>query len=308
MAKRPAVLVVNNFHAETISKLDQLYDTHKLWLAESEEAADALINRLAAEQCSAVATASWACDRRAYSLPDLKIISCFGVGIDGIDLALAAQRNIRVTNTPDVLNDAVADLAIALLLATHRNLINADNFVRQGKWLQGSFPFSRSLAGRSLGIVGLGNIGEDIVARALPFKLQIAYHNRKPKDLPYTYYSSIEALAANSDILLCMLPGGADTRNVISAKVFEQLGPDGVFINLGRGSVVDETALIAALHNGTIAGAGLDVYQDEPRVPQALLVMPNVVLFPHIGSATVETRRAMGQLVLDNLAAYFHSV
>ena len=302
--QRPPLLIANSFHPETLAKLDAQYDTHKLWLLDSPQEQQALIERLA-PVCEAVATASWATNALIYKLPHLKLISCFGVGTDGIDFNITRARGIHVTNTPRVLNDAVADLAMALVLATSRNLINADRYVRDGKWLQAPLPLSSSLAGKTLGIIGLGAIGEEIANRATAFKMQIAYHNRQPKNLPWRYYPSLNALARASDILLCMLPGGAATSRMLNMAVFRELGPQGIFINVGRGSSVDEVDLVAALQQSVIAGAGLDVYASEPRVPEALLGMPNVVLFPHIGSATVETRRAMGQLTLDNLAAHF---
>jgi lactate dehydrogenase-like 2-hydroxyacid dehydrogenase len=309
MNARPELLLVNEFHPETIATLDAAYRTHKLWLADDPDGLIAALSELSAStgrpRCEAAASASWVCDPRVYRLPGLKLLACFGVGTDGIDLQLAAARGIRVTNTPGVLNDAVADLALALILNTHRNLIQADRFVREGRWLQGAFPFSRSLQGRRLGILGLGAIGEGIVRRALPFGMQIAYHNRQRKNLPYPWYPSISALAAQSDILLSMLPGGAQTRRVINAEVFSALGPEGIFINVGRGSTVDEDALVDALQRGVIAGAGLDVFAREPHVPPALLQRDNVVLCPHVGSATRETRRAMGQLVIDNLASWW---
>ncbi len=297
------LLVVNAFHPETVAILDDTYATHHLWELESDEQA-ALIESLQGN-CEAVATASWMCNDIIYQLESLKIISAFGVGVDAIDFEATGKAGIKVTNTPDVLNDAVADLAIALILATTRNLVNADKFVREGNWLQGPLPFGTGLAGKTLGIAGLGRIGEAIVARALPFGLNIAYHNRSPKDLPYPYHASLEELAAASDILLCMLPGGSATDNLINAAILDALGPTGIFINVGRGNSVDEQALYDSLASGRIAAAGLDVYKNEPNVPAQLLELDNLVLLPHIGSATVETRRAMGQLVIDNLAAYF---
>lgn len=297
------LLVVNEFHPETVAKLDQVYSTHHLWKLGEEEQLE-LIKELEGK-CRAVATASWMCRDIIYQLQSLEIIAAFGVGVDAIDFDATAKGNIRVTNTPDVLNNAVADLAIALMLATTRNLINADKFVRAGQWQDGPLPFGTGLAGKTLGIAGLGRIGEAIVARALPFGLNIAYHNRNPKDLPYPYYASLEELAAASDILLCMLPGDKSTDNVINQAVLERLGESGIFINVGRGNSVDEQALSSGLAAGTIAGAGLDVYKNEPNVPEAFLDLPNLVLLPHIGSATVETRRAMGDLVVQNLEAFF---
>lgn len=302
--KREPLLIANNFHPETIAVLDQEYDTHKLWLLESPQEQHALIEKLA-PSCVAVATASWATDPLIYELPKLKLISCFGVGVDGIDFGITKARGIQVSNTPTVLNDAVADLAMGLVLTTSRNLINADAHARKGDWELAPFPFGRSLTGKTLGIIGLGAIGEEIALRALAFRMKIAYHNRSRKDLPFPYYDSIAKLAAASDILLCMLPGGSATDKIIDSSIFDALGPDGIFINVGRGSCVDEDALIAALSSGQIAAAGLDVYAKEPHVPEALTQLPNAVLFPHIGSATIETRRAMGQLVVDNLGAFF---
>lgn len=303
MSAKPSVLLVNEFHPETIQILDGLFHTHHLWKLPPEEQRD-LIKQLDGK-CEAIATASWMLDDIVYQLNSLKMISCFGVGVDAIDFDRTRSRNIRVSNTPDVLNDAVADLAMALVLATTRNLINADSFVRDRQWLNGPLPFGMGLAGKTLGIIGCGRIGEEIAKRALTFGLEIAYHNRKPKDLPYAYHSSISDLAKASDILLCMLPGGEATRNVINAEILKDLGPEGIFLNVGRGSSVDEAALVNALEQKHIYGAGLDVYADEPNVPEPLLTMDNVVLLPHIGSATVETRRAMGKLVVDNLQAYF---
>ncbi|MEX0618685.1 MAG: 2-hydroxyacid dehydrogenase [Pseudohongiellaceae bacterium] len=303
MRDRQKLLVVNEFHPETIARLDDLYQTKKLWLVPEAEQADYV--RDLGDTCEAVATASWATNALIYQLPALKIIACFGVGVDGINFNTTRSRHILVTNTPGVLDDAVADIALALVLATQRNLVVADAYARSGTWLNGPFPFGRSLAGKTLGILGLGNIGQAIVQRAVPFRLQIAYHNRRPKDrLPYTYFATPTGLARHSDILLCMLPGGDATRCLVNAEVLQALGPEGVFINVGRGSTVDDVALVEALRSGTIAGAGLDVYSNEPHVPQALTAMDNVVLLPHIGSATTETRRAMGQLVIDNLTAW----
>jgi len=303
MAPKPTVLLVNEFHPETIQKLDEKFQTHHLWNLSFDEKKK-LIQKLQGK-CDAIATASWMVDEIIYELVSLKMISCFGVGVDGVNFEVTRSRNIRVSNTPDVLNHAVADIAVALVLATTRNIVNADRFVREKKWSQGPFPFGMGLEDKTLGIVGCGRIGEEIADRALTFGLKIAYHNRSPKDLPYNYHPSIADLAEASDILLCMLPGGEDTRNAINADILRKLGPTGIFINVGRGSSVDEIALASALQKQHIFAAGLDVYADEPNVPEELLELDNVVLLPHIGSATVETRGAMGQLVIDNLDAYF---
>lgn len=300
---REQLLIVNEFHPETVSRLDNKYQTHHLWEAGEDEKKD-LIAALNGK-CRAVASASWLCDDIIYELDSLEIIAAFGVGVDAINFDKTGPANIKVSNTPDVLNDAVADLAMALVLATTRNLIAADKFVRSGSWEVAPFPFGTGLAGKTLGIAGLGRIGEAIARRALPFNLNIAYHNRNPKHNDFQYYPDLCELAKNSDILLCMLPGGDTTDNLINAEVLDCLGPQGIFINVGRGNSVDEQALFQALAKNRIAGAGLDVYKNEPSVPDEFLGLDNIVLLPHIGSATVETRRAMGNLVIENLEAFF---
>jgi lactate dehydrogenase-like 2-hydroxyacid dehydrogenase len=239
-------------------------------------------------------------------LPSLEIIANFGVGYDNVDVLAAVERGIVVTNTPGVLDEEVADLTVGLLLATLRQLPQADRFVRDGRWLHGSFPLSPTLRGRRIGMVGLGNIGKAVARRLAAFDVPIAYHIRNQQTLTdLDYYSTLLGLAEASDVLIVTVPGGAVTRHLINAKVLQALGSDGVLINVSRGSVVDESALIAALESGTILGAGLDVFDDEPRVPPELIDMPQVVLLPHIGSASTHTRAAMGQLVVDNLRNWF---
>ena len=299
------MLIVNDFHPETVGVLDERYQTHHLYKVSEGERAGYV--RDLDGRCRAAASASWVCDSVIYSLGSLEFISCFGVGVDAIDFERTARAGIRVSNTPDVLNDAVADLAMALILGVARDVVNADRFVREGGWDAAPFPLGVSLAGKTLGILGLGRIGEAIVKRALPFGLRIAYHNRNPKPVPYTYHATATSLAAASDILLCMLPGTEATRDAVNREVLEQLGPNGFFINVGRGASVDEQALIKALETGQIAGAGLDVYKNEPNIPEPLKRLNNVTLLPHTGSATIESRRAMGKLVIDNLAAFFNN-
>ena len=239
-------------------------------------------------------------------LPALEVISVFGVGYDGVDVAAAHERGVPVTNTPEVLNDDVADLALGLLLAVARRIPQADRFVREGAWPRGPMPLARKLSGGKLGVVGMGRIGQAIAQRAQAFQMEIAYTARSPRaSVNYTYYPDAAALAAAVDFLVVITPGGAATRGMIDAKVLQALGPEGYIVNVARGSVIDQPALIAALQNGVIAGAGLDVFVDEPNVPEALRAMPNVVLTPHIGSATKQTREAMGQLTFDNLRAHF---
>ena len=239
-------------------------------------------------------------------LPALEMITVFGVGYDGVDVAAARARGIPVTHTPGVLNDDVADLALGLLISAARRIPQADRFVRGGEWLKGPIPVARKVAGSRLGVVGMGRIGQAIAQRALAFRMDVAYTARSPREnLPYTYHPDAAALAAAVDFLVVITPGGAATRGLIDAKVLQALGPQGYLVNVSRGSVVDQPALIAALQAGTIAGAALDVFADEPRVPAELLAMDNVVLTPHIGSGTKQTREAMAQLTFDNLRAHF---
>ena len=239
-------------------------------------------------------------------LPALEIIANFGVGYDSIDLDAAARRGIVVTNTPDVLNDEVADFAVALLLATVRRLPQADRFARSGRWLQGNFPLGPTLRDRTVGLVGMGRIGKRIAQRLSAFEVPIVYHSRTARaDVPYRHYPDLLAMAKDVDTLLAILPGGPATKGLIDAAVLAALGPDGILINVARGSVVDEPALVEALRSGTILAAGLDVFADEPRVPQPLLELDNVVLLPHVGSATRHTRGLMGRLVVDNLLSWF---
>ena len=240
-------------------------------------------------------------------LPALQIISVMGVGYDGIDVAAAKARKVVVTHTPGVLNDDVADLALALMLATARAIPQSDRHVRSGQWPSGPMPLARKVSGARLGLVGMGRIGQAIALRASAFSMSVAYTARSAKaELPYRYLPSARALAAESDFLVVITPGGAGTRKLIDAEVLAALGADGLLVNVARGSVVDETALIDALQRGVIAGAGLDVFESEPNVPQALRDLNNVVLTPHIGSATGATRRAMADLAFSNLHALFN--
>jgi hydroxypyruvate reductase len=239
------------------------------------------------------------------ALPKLEIIACNGVGVDAVDLQAAKSRGIRVTNTPDVLNDCVADLAIGLMISGARRLAQADRYVREGKWLKGGMPLAGRVARKRLGILGLGKIGKAIAQRATGFNMDISYHGRhKQADVPYRHYASLEEMAKNVDFLIVICPGGAATRHLVNDKVIRALGPKGILINVARGSVVDEKALIKALQDKALGGAALDVFEDEPRVPAELIAMENVVLAPHVGSATVDTRTDMGNLVVDNLLAH----
>jgi hydroxypyruvate reductase len=238
-------------------------------------------------------------------LPNLRAICSFGVGYDSIALDSARARDIAVSNTPDVLNDCVADLAMGLILDCARKLSAADRFVRAGRWAQESFPLARQVTRKRLGIVGLGRIGKQVAKRSSGFDMQVRYHNRRPDpDSAYGYEPDLKALAAWADFLVLTCPGGPATRHLISHEVLQALGAKGTLINIARGSVVDEQALVAALRDGTLGGAGLDVYEHEPQVPSELWSLDNVVLLPHVGSGTEETRLQMEQLVLDNLQAF----
>ena len=239
------------------------------------------------------------------ALPKLEIVAINGVGFDKVDLAEAKRRGFRVSNTPDVLTADVADLALGLILAQARRLLQADQYVRTGEWLKGDMGLSTRVAGRRYGIFGFGRIGQAIARRLEGFDAHISYTARNRRDVAYDYYDSIEALAANCDVLIIAAAATAETRHIVSAEVLNALGPQGVLVNVARGSLVDEKALIETLSNGVIAGAALDVFEDEPRVPEALFAFETVTLAPHIGSGTHQTRRAMADLVLANLDAHF---
>ena len=246
------------------------------------------------------------CDAEMIAaLPRLRAISSWGVGYDTLDVGAAHARGIQVANTPDVLDDCVADLAWGLLIAAARRIPAADRYVSAGRWkVLGEFPLTTRVSGKRLGILGLGRIGGAIARRGQGFDMQVRYNGRSPKDVPYGFEPSLAALAEWSDFLVVACGGGAETRHLVSAEVLSALGPRGILINIGRGSVVDQEALIAALESGALGGAGLDVLQGEPGAPAALLNRDNVVISPHVGSATIETREAMERLVVDNLRAF----
>lgn len=240
------------------------------------------------------------------ALPALRVISSFGVGLDKIDLAAAQARGIPVGYTPDVLNDCVADTAFGLLIDVARGFSAADRFVRRGAWLQGVFPLGRQVSGARLGLVGMGRIGRTIAHRAQGFDMPVRYHSRRPvADVPWAHEPSLIELARWADFLVLITAGGPATRHLVNASVLDALGPEGYLINVARGSVVDEAALVQALAEGRLAGAGLDVFENEPQVPEALLTMDRVVLLPHVASATHQTRQAMADRVFDNLHAFF---
>jgi len=300
---KPGLVMVGPMMPRVMEGVAPLFEVHRLW-----EATDpaALLARVAPTVRAIATDGTRGASRDLMSkLPKLAIVGCQGVGVDAIDLAYARDNNVIVTNTPDVLNDDVADLAMALLLATIRRIPQGDRYVREGKWLNGNMALTDTLRNRTLGMVGFGRIGKTIARRAAAFDLKIVYHTRTIQaDQPYVHYTRLAEMARDSDILMVIVPGGAGTRHLINAQVLEALGPHGYLINVARGSVVDEAALVKAIENRTIAGAGLDVFEAEPQVPEALIRADNVVLAPHVGSATHHTRNAMAQLVVDNLKAW----
>ncbi|MFY8032566.1 MAG: 2-hydroxyacid dehydrogenase [Devosia sp.] len=245
-------------------------------------------------------------DALMAKLPKLEIIANFGVGYDSIDTNAARARNIRVTNTPNVLNDAMAEITIGLMIALARRLPQTDQFVRQGKWLKGNFPLLSELNGKTVGILGLGRIGKEVAARAQAMKMRVVYHGRKRQpDEPHIYYDNLVDMARDADWLVLIAPGGKATEKIVNREVLTALGPQGFLVNVGRGTLVDEPVLVEMLQSGGIAGAALDVFEKEPQVPEALFALDNVVLSPHQGSATHQTRNKMGALVVANLDAHF---
>lgn len=239
--------------------------------------------------------------------PNLKIISCYGVGYDNIDANAAAAAGVVVTHTPNVLNAEVANTAIMLMLAVSRRIIVDDQWVRSGNWAaKGNAPLRDSMERSKVGILGLGRIGEAIAQKLQAFSCEVSYHARSRRDhVDYQYFGDLVAMAEAVDYLIVITPGGAATNKLVSKEVLEALGPQGVLINVARGTVVDEAALVDALQSGMLGGAGLDVFENEPQVPEALFPLENVVLLPHVGSATVQTRQAMGDLTVENLERYF---
>lgn len=292
-------------HSSVTATLNAHFVVHRLW---EQDDPDAFLASIGARiRGLAVSTLADRIDARWFDrLPALEIVANFGVGYDNVDAKAAAARRVMVTNTPGVLDEEVADLTLGLVLATLRRIPQADRYLRDGRWPTAPFPLSPTLRGRRVGIIGLGSIGKAIARRLESFGVPIAYHGRALQpDVHYAYHASPAALAAASDVLIVVVPGGQATRHLVDAEVLAALGAEGVLINVARGSVVDQTALIAALHAGTILGAGLDVYDDEPNVPDDLMSLANVVLLPHIGSASEHTRAAMGRMVADNLNAWF---
>lgn len=301
----PSVFAAGFLPPEALALLRE----HAYTLHDYHNAADkpALLAQVAADTRCLVATSHAVIDAALLArLPALEQVSIYGAGYEKIDLAPLRERGIRLTNTPDVMVEDVADLGMGLILATVRRMISADRFVRAGRCARESMPFAHSLRGLTLGIAGLGRIGREVARRAEVFGMSVQYHNRKPRsDVSYPYVDSLLALAQGSDVLLLATPGGPGTTHMVNAAVLEALGPQGTLINIGRGALVDEAALVAALQAGTIAGAGLDVFADLAHPAPALFELDNVVLSPHRGSATFESRGAMARLFMANVEAFF---
>ncbi len=303
MAK-PDVLQLVPYASFTQEELERHFTVHKLHEAKDP---DALIASLASH-LRGVATGG---ERKLGAeflakLPKLEIISSFGVGYDGIDVAAATAAGVKVTNTPGVLSKEVADMTLAMILAWYRKVVEGDAYVRSGAWSKGPMALQRRAYGRKCGIAGMGRIGQEIARRCEAFDMEIAYFSRSAKaDLAYRFEPDLTALARWADMLVVIIPGGGETEKIVSREVIEALGPDGMLLNIARGSVVDEAALLDALETGRLGGAALDVFLNEPNPDPRFRALDNVLLQPHVGSATIETRTDMGQLVVDNLRRWY---
>lgn len=303
MSNKPEILIVSEIPQPMIDTLETHFTVHKFWQQESEAFLKAHGGKI---RGALVRAAKGISAELINHLPALEAISSFGVGLDALNLPLARERQIQVSNTPNVLNECVADTALALMLAVTRKICLADRFARAGKWPQEAFPGAWKMSGKRCGIVGMGNIGHDVAARAAAFNMPIHYFSRRATgDEHWQHHSSLIELAKTVDFLVLTLPGGEATQHIINREVLEALGPEGIVINIARGSVLDTDALVALLQEGKLRGAGLDVFEQEPHIPEALCALDNVVLLPHVGSNTAETRQAMADLTINNLVHYF---
>jgi lactate dehydrogenase-like 2-hydroxyacid dehydrogenase len=301
---KPKLLMMGAYAAWDMDDLEANYDVLKYWEATDRDA----FVRVHGADVRAIATRGdlGASAEVMSKLPRLEVVSCYGVGVDAIDLGYAKTRGIRVTNTPDVLTADVADMGIALLLAVARQIPRGDAYVRDGSWTKANMDLATRVSGKKAGVVGMGRVGSTVAKRLAGFDCDVAYFDvNKRADLPYAFVNNLVELARRSEFLIVTLAGGDSTKGMINARVLDGLGPDGILINISRGSTVDETALLDALANKQIKGAGLDVFWNEPNIDQRFKALDNVVLQPHHASGTVETRKAMGKLVRDNLKAHF---
>lgn len=306
VAMKPRILQAGSLSPYFDSALAQAFEVHPLW--KQVDPAGYLARHGHAVEGLATNAQMGAPSGLIGALPSLKVISSRGIGFDKIDLDLARRRGIQVSGTPGVLTDCVADLAFGLLIDAARGISASDRFVRSGRWTGGKFPLTTHVSGKRLGIAGLGEIGRAVAKRAAGFDMEVRYTNRKPAEgVPFPFEPALEELSRWADFLVVAVPGGPSTNGLVSSAVLEALGPRGFLINISRGTVVDQEALIRALADGAIAGAGLDVFADEPNVPSDLLGRDNVVLTPHVGSGTEETRKRMEDLVLANLEAFFRT-
>lgn len=303
MSAKPDILYLGKFPDATVSELHRLYNVHHF----SPMPQPDVITAEMGQRIRGIATEANHGLTRALldRMPNVEVISVFGVGTDAVDLAAAKERGIPVTNTPDIIGPEVADLAIGMMLASARRIVEAEHYARSGDWAKkGPMPLGRSVANKTMGVIGLGGIGRAIADRAVPFRMKVLYNaTREKPGVPYTFVGDVVELARQSDYLMVACKGGPETRHLVSKAVIDAVGPTGTLINVARGSVVDEEALIDALANKRLGWAALDVYASEPKFDARLLNFPNVLLQPHHGTAAIETRIAMGQLMLDNLAA-----
>jgi lactate dehydrogenase-like 2-hydroxyacid dehydrogenase len=304
MKKSPEILLMGPYPPWDMQALEENYTVHRYWQAQSPETLLAQVG----SGIQAIATSGHLGASRGLmqQLPALKLVACYGVGVDAIDLAAARELGVAVTNTPDVLTDDVADMAVVLLLSVLRRIPQGDRFVRSGQWPNGPMPLTQSLKNKRVGIAGLGRIGQAIATRLQGFGCSIAYSAREKKlAMPYRWTPNPLALAGEVDCLVVAVAGGAGTKHLVDEQVLRTLGPHGVVVNVSRGSTIDEEALLKLLASGELGAAGLDVFDNEPTINPAFFDLDNTVLAPHHASGTHQTRRAMGQLVRDNLAAYF---
>lgn len=304
MSSKPDILVVVPTRPDQMKMLEEAYTLHRYDTAKDR---DGLLNQVGDKISGIVTMGSKGLSKELLDrLPNVQIVAVGSVGYDTVDVDACRARGIPVTNTPDVLTDDVADVAMALTFDIVRGLTRGERWVREGRWRdQGMMPLTTTLTGKTMGIIGFGRIGKAIARRAEAFEMKVAYHGRNKQDVSQTYYADPVALAHDCDVLMLACPGGEETRNIVNRDVLEALGPDGYVVNIARGSVVDEPVLLEFLKEKKIAGAALDVFENEPKIDETFFDLENVVLQPHVGSATRETRGAMSQLVVDNLAAHF---